>query len=309
MTMPVDKTRPKRKITIQVCTLFIITLIAILGLAAAMIMILKGNGIDAIRSAGLLPRLVSICAALILLFVTECLLIYRCALVPLNRLTQSLSAQQSRNNEVYGCNRNDEIGELAETIQKMRDRMSTYNAELLRAARERERLLRTDQLTEIPNRQSFNERLPLEWGRAIKTQTPVSLLIFDVDFFNNYNNSYGHTQGDKALQLIAQVLAQEIRNSGDLVTRWGEDEFAVLLINTGYGRAQDTAERIRRRIEELPIPLADGIFSKITMSAGINSLTPAAGDTTEDFIRHANMALHTAKKEGRNKVCRHNGVS
>jgi diguanylate cyclase (GGDEF)-like protein len=256
-----------------------------------------------------LPLMVTMLSAFIIFLLVDSFIIYRLALTPLNRLTQSLSASKFYVGEIYGCDRSDEIGELAQTIQKMRDRLSTYNAELLRAARERERLIRIDQLTEIPNRRSFDERLPLEWGRASRTKTPISLLILDLDFFKDYNDNYGHLQGDKALQVVAQVFTQELKRSGDLVSRWGGEEFAVLLANTDFNGAQDVAERIRRRVEELKILLVDGSVSRVTISIGINSLVPTSNDVLEDFIRHADMALYTAKREGRNRVCRYSSVS
>ena len=254
----------------------------------------------------LLPLLITMLLAFIIFLLVDSFFIYRFALTPLNRLTQSLSASKFYIGEIYGCDRNDEIGELAETIQKMRDRLSTYNAELLRAARERERLIRIDQLTDIPNRRSFDERLPLEWGRAARTKTPISLLILDLDYFKNYNDTHGHLQGDKALQEIAHVFTHELKRSGDLVARWGGEEFAILLVNTDFNGARDVAERIRHRVEELQIPLVDGSISRITASIGINSLVPKSNDVLEDFIRHADMALYTAKREGRNRVSLYN---
>jgi len=227
---------------------------------------------------------------------------------PVNHLTNSLSASNFYIGEIFGRDRDDEIGILAQTIQRMRDRLSTYNAELLRAARERERLIRIDQLTDIPNRRNFDERLPLEWGRAIRTKTPISLLILDLDYFKDYNDTYGHLQGDKALQIIAKVFTQELKRSSDLAARWGGEEFAILLANTDFSGAHDVAERIRQKTEELQIVLTDGSISKITVSIGINSLIPTTNNLLEEFIHHADMALYTAKREGRNRVCLYNGV-
>jgi len=227
---------------------------------------------------------------------------------PLNCLTNSLSASNFYIGEIAGCNRDDEIGILAQTIQRMRDRLSTYNAELLRAARERERLIRIDQLTDIPNRRNFDERLPLEWGRAIRTKTPISLLILDLDYFKDYNDTYGHLQGDRALQVVAKVFTQELKRSSDLAARWGGEEFAILLANTDFNGAHDVAERIRQKTEDLQIVLTDGSVSKITVSIGINSIIPTTNNMLDEFIHHADMALYTAKREGRNRVCLYNGV-
>jgi len=256
----------------------------------------------------LFPLLMVMLSAFLLYALLDGIFIQRLVFTPLNRLTRSLSASKFYIGEIFGYERNDEIGILAQTIQKMRDRLSTYNAELLRAAREREHLIRIDQLTDIPNRRSFDERLPLEWGRAVRTKTPIAILILDLDHFKNYNDTYGHLQGDKALQEVAKLFMQELKRSGDLVARWGGEEFAILLANTDFEGAFDVAERIRLKVENLQILLSDGSVSKITVSAGVNSLIPTANDVLEDFIRHADMALYTAKREGRNKACRYNGI-
>jgi len=256
----------------------------------------------------LLPLLIVMMSAFLIYALVDSLFIQRLVFSPLNHLTKSLTASNFYISEIYGCERDDEIGVLAQTIQRMRDRLSTYNAELLRAARERERLIRIDQLTDIPNRRSFDERLPLEWGRAIRTKMPISILILDLDYFKNYNDTYGHLQGDKALQATAKLFVQELKRSGDQVARWGGEEFAILLSNTDINGAFDVAERIRQRVENLQIPLVDGSFSRITISIGVNSLIPTASSSLEDFIHHADMALYTAKREGRNRVCLYKGI-
>ena len=258
--------------------------------------------------ASLLPLLIVMLSAFLGYVLIDNISIQRLVFTPLNRLTNSLTASNFYISEIFGCERNDEIGVLAQTIQKMRDRLSTYNAELLRAARERERLIRIDQLTDIPNRRSFDERLPLEWGRAIRTKTPISILILDLDLFKNYNDTYGHLQGDKALQVTAKLFMQELKRSGDIVARWGGEEFSILLSNTDVSGALDVAERIRQRVENMQIPLIDGTMSTITVSIGVNSLVPSTSSSLEDFINHADMALYTAKREGRNRVCLYKGI-
>ncbi|MDR2716786.1 MAG: GGDEF domain-containing protein [Treponema sp.] len=254
------------------------------------------------------PLLFTMLSAFLIYTLVSSIFMHWLVFRPVNHLTNSLSASNFYIGEIFGCDRDDEIGILAQTIQRMRDRLSTYNAELLRAARERERLIRIDQLTDIPNRRNFDERLPLEWGRAIRTKTPISILILDLDHFKDYNDTYGHLQGDKALQVVAKVFSQELKRSSDLVARWGGEEFAILLANTDFSGAHDVAERIRQKTEDLQIVLANGSVSKITVSIGVNSLIPTTINVLEEFIHHADMALYAAKKEGRNRVCLYNGV-
>jgi len=168
-----------------------------------------------------------------------------------------------------------------------------------------ENLSLVDQLTGLANRRCFDERLQLEWGRAIRTETPISVLIFDLDHFKNYNDTYGHMQGDKVLQAVAKLFANELKRSVDFIARWGGEEFIALLANTDGDGALDIAERIRRDVENAAIPLADGQATKITVSIGINAQVPASSASMEAFVQHADEALYTAKKEGRNRVCRY----
>ena len=266
----------------------------------------NNNSLYSIRKFFLL--LITLLSAFLIYTLVDGFFMHWLVFRPMHHLTNSLSASNFYIGEIFGCNRKDEIGILAQTIQRMRDRLSTYNAELLRAARERERLIRIDQLTDIPNRRNFDERLPLEWGRAVRTKTPISILILDLDYFKDYNDTYGHLQGDKALQVIAKVFMQELKRSSDLVARWGGEEFAILLANTDFNGAHDVAERIRQKTEDLQIVLTDGSVSKITVSIGINSIIPTTNNMLDEFIHHADMALYTAKREGRNRVCLYNGV-
>ena len=170
-----------------------------------------------------------------------------------------------------------------------------------------ENLSMIDQLTNIPNRRSFEDRLRQEWNRAIRNQEPVSVLFIDVDKFKNYNDTYGHLQGDKALQSVADVLAKALKRSVDFAARWGGEEFAVLLSNTEGDQAFTIAENIRKQVAETKIPLDDGQITYSNISIGINSQTPSIDCSVDDFIRCADDSLYTAKQEGRNRVCLYRG--
>ncbi|MCL2055637.1 MAG: diguanylate cyclase [Oscillospiraceae bacterium] len=166
-----------------------------------------------------------------------------------------------------------------------------------------ERLSMTDQLTELPNRRSFNLRLEEEWERAVRNQSPVSILLADVDRFKNYNDTYGHQQGDAALQAVAGALMGELQRPGDFAARWGGEEFAVLLTDTDLTGAQSVAEKIRLRIEGMEIPRADGRETRVTISIGISTQIPPRNSAYDDFITCADKALYLAKETGRNRVC------
>jgi diguanylate cyclase (GGDEF)-like protein len=166
-----------------------------------------------------------------------------------------------------------------------------------------ERLTLTDQLTGIPNRRSFDNRMNIEWRHAIRGKTPISVLIMDIDGFKAYNDTFGHQQGDVALQTVAKTLEETLRRSNDFVARWGGEEFIALLPGTDLNGAMNIAEILRSNIENTVIPLSDGTESRETISVGINTLTPEQDSVIDSFISGADNALYTAKETGRNKVC------
>jgi len=167
-----------------------------------------------------------------------------------------------------------------------------------------EGLSMTDQLTGIPNRRSFDQQLNKEWRRAIREKSPIGILMMDVDRFKIYNDTYGHQQGDVALQAVAMTLTKSLRRPADFAARWGGEEFAVLLPVTDIEGALNIAERIRENIEATIILCADGTQANVTASIGVNVQMPAQNDSMDEFIYNADKALYTAKETGRNRVCK-----
>ena len=166
-----------------------------------------------------------------------------------------------------------------------------------------ENLSLLDQLTGIPNRRNFDSRLKVEWGRAIRESYPISLLLIDADHFKNYNDTYGHPQGDKALRMIAQILTQSPRRESDFSARWGGEEFVVLLPNTDSLGGLGIGKRICKNMEAAEIPCDNGDITKLTISIGLNTHMPKQGCSVDEFISRADKALYNAKNTGRNKVC------
>jgi diguanylate cyclase (GGDEF)-like protein len=162
-----------------------------------------------------------------------------------------------------------------------------------------------DQLTDLPNRRSFDDRLRVEWNRAIREQYPLGFLMIDVDKFKNYNDTYGHQQGDVVLKTVAVIFAQSARRSGDFAARWGGEEFAILLPNTVLEGALDIAEKIREDVEGVLIPCADGSNNRVTISIGVNATIPVQSSSVDAFITNADKALYEAKDQGRNRVVAH----
>lgn len=188
---------------------------------------------------------------------------------------------------------------FSDMIVKLRVR---NQIQIINQLRTIERLSMVDQLTNLPNRRSFDERLHAEWNRAIREKTPISLLMLDIDRFKNYNDTYGHQQGDIALQAVAKVLLHASKRSSDFAARWGGEEFTILLPNTPLASAMDIAETIRANIEKETIPCSGNLPTKITASIGVNTQTPSQEDSTDTFFSDADKALYFAKEDGRNRI-------
>jgi diguanylate cyclase (GGDEF)-like protein len=167
-----------------------------------------------------------------------------------------------------------------------------------------EHLSMMDQLTGIPNRRNFDNRLRAEWGRAVRENSPICLLMMDVDRFKNYNDTYGHRQGDKALCLVANVLTQSIKRTSDFIARWGGEEFTILLPNTDSDGGIAIGEQIRANIEAAELSCDDGILTRLTVSIGVSAHTPTMPPCSiDEFFLKADGALYNAKNSGRNRVC------
>jgi diguanylate cyclase (GGDEF)-like protein len=160
-----------------------------------------------------------------------------------------------------------------------------------------------DQLTEIPNRRCFNNRLDVEWSRALRDHTPLSFLLIDVDKFKQYNDTYGHVQGDAALYAVANAVVNALKRRNDFAARWGGEEFVALLPNTPLPGALEVGEQIRAAVEGLLIPNAEGVITKVTISIGIYTQIPEMQSEINGFIIKADAALYQAKESGRNRVC------
>ena len=163
-------------------------------------------------------------------------------------------------------------------------------------------LATTDSLTGLPNRRQFNDVINREWQRAVREQTPVSLLMIDADQFKAYNDSYGHQAGDDMLRTIAECIRIGIRRPTDLAARLGGEEFVVLLPGSYLEGAVEIAEKIRKSVGELRIRDHEGFRAPSTVSIGVASMVPSTGQHFGDLISAADQALYDAKHHGRNRV-------
>lgn len=160
----------------------------------------------------------------------------------------------------------------------------------------------TDALTGLKNRGYFDEAFQHAWLSAYRYQQPMALLILDIDFFKVINDRYGHLIGDECLKMVASHLLDLVARPQDLVARFGGEEFVVLLPDTPVEGARQVAEKIRRNIEQMPFQIATETIN-ISVSVGVNVVTPKSPAGKEYFFEKADEALYMAKTRGRNQVC------
>jgi len=187
-------------------------------------------------------------------------------------------------------------------------RISEMRQQLQQANRELRLIAVKDGLTGISNRRHFDETLMKEIKRAIRSETSVSLVMCDIDFFKPYNDNYGHQAGDDCLKYVARTLAKSIKRPGDLAARYGGEEFAIILPETSADGAMIIAENVRSVIENLNLSHAySAVTDRITISCGVAALSPKKNgeeiaDLAKQLIKSADKGLYRAKDLGRNKV-------
>jgi diguanylate cyclase (GGDEF)-like protein len=170
-------------------------------------------------------------------------------------------------------------------------------------AKELYQLSTTDALTSITNRRGFDEALSREWSRAKRSDTQLTLLMIDVDFFKTFNDSLGHPAGDECLRLIASTLTHYARRAGEVIARYGGEEFAIILPNTAGSEGVKIAENICDSIAELDIEHpASGVAKRVTVSIGVHGAAPGQLEDSQELIKLADQALYRAKADGRNRV-------
>jgi len=161
----------------------------------------------------------------------------------------------------------------------------------------------TDGLTGIANRKKFDDALNVEWNRAKRTGSDLAIVMVDIDFFKNYNDSYGHLEGDECLRKVAKVIKNNLNRPGDLVARWGGEEFACILPDTDLEGAIEVGEKLRQSVIDLGIKnfMKDN-NGTLTVSIGVASIKPTDDFNCNVLLEMSDIALYQAKEAGRNKV-------
>lgn len=188
-----------------------------------------------------------------------------------------------------------QINDVSIAVKK--ERLLREQADALRG------LAYIDGLTGIPNRRRMDEYLGDEFKRAIRGNTSLSLIMLDVDYFKQYNDTYSHAEGDFCLQRVANAIKATLRRPADLVARYGGEEFAIVLPDTPASAAVLLAEDIRKHIESLGIPHEKSEATMhVTVSMGVAGVVPGSKLSAVELLSQADNALYQAKKNGRNRV-------
>lgn len=191
-----------------------------------------------------------------------------------------------------------ELKALAESFNHMTHSLYEQHEQLVA-------LSNTDFLTKLHNHCYFQDRLRQETNRALRYRRPLSLVVFNIDHFRTINNIYGHHGGDDLLQQLAHLLQQHLREN-DIITRYGGEEFAVIMPETNAESALETADRLRRLVQENKFIIAsreDRPQALLTVSGGVASLPVDSGDK-DGLVMAVELAVLRAKSMSRNRVCR-----
>ncbi len=194
--------------------------------------------------------------------------------------------------------------DMRETNKALEERLTLSKTEISNLQQSLEAIRAeslTDPLTGLGNRKYFDRSIDMAVQNALATGEPLSLLMFDIDHFKSFNDSYGHLTGDQVLRLVGMSLKQTIKGQ-DITARYGGEEFAVVLPNTALRQALTVADHIRRAVmsKELKKKSTGEILGRVTISVGVSMLKP--GDDTDSLIERADACLYAAKRNGRNRV-------
>jgi diguanylate cyclase (GGDEF)-like protein len=164
-------------------------------------------------------------------------------------------------------------------------------------------LSQVDELTQLANRRRFQEHLAQEWQRAVRSHSPLSLILCDVDYFKLYNDTYGHPQGDECLRQVARAIGQAVRRPDDLAARYGGEEFVILMPNTDSEGAQKIAKEAATNVRALQLAhKASQVSPHVSISLGVTTLTPHPNMPVSTLVDTADLGLYEAKRRGRNQM-------
>ena len=186
-------------------------------------------------------------------------------------------------------------------LRQAKEALMEANSELQTALIREHQLAYTDALTGINNRRHLYELAEHEFEIATRYRQQLSVIMFDIDYFKEINDTFGHAAGDQMLQEVTQVACAELRST-DVIGRYGGEEFVVVLPMTNAQQAYPLAERIRKGVERIRVSTEKG-DAAVTLSIGVVEIIHGAQNgSAENLIRHADKAMYTAKQAGRNRT-------
>ncbi|MDH8677289.1 diguanylate cyclase [Fusibacter bizertensis] len=209
--------------------------------------------------------------------------------------------------------RRDELGQLSRSFNEMAIKLTNIVASLESQVAERTRDLQemneslsrlsfSDGLTGLPNRRKFDDFYYKSFSKNKERSRAMTVVMMDLDNFKLFNDTYGHLAGDDCLRLVSAAFNQNITKKKDLIARYGGEEFSAIL--QGYSKAEsfEVCENLRRAIEEIEIPVGEGITTRVTLSLGMVNFIPSDTVTMEEWIQCADQALYKAKSNGKNQT-------
>lgn len=203
---------------------------------------------------------------------------------------------------VHVVRKDDKVDSLVGFMFDISERKKTEQ-ELIRIQKKLEELSYKDGLTGVSNRRMFDSIMEVEWENAKRNRQPLSMILLDIDYFKQFNDHYGHVQGDDCLRRVAQALNSAATRTKDFLARFGGEEFVLILPETDAKSAEKVAERCRGLIFKQQIPHEKSTVSQVlTVSLGVSTVTPSAGEDSKVFIEEVDRLLYEAKKQGRNCV-------
>nr|WP_259457952.1 sensor domain-containing diguanylate cyclase [Salipaludibacillus neizhouensis] len=176
-------------------------------------------------------------------------------------------------------------------------------SELIQANKLLKRLAEQDGLTGVSNRRHFDNELQNYWESSLNNNTPLSLIMLDIDYFKLYNDEYGHQAGDDCLKSITKVIDQKLTDTDTVFARYGGEEFAIILPDYSAEEALNLAQKLHQSIQKLSIPhTSSPLCDEVTVSFGISTILPNQENKSSELIENADKALYAAKEDGRNSV-------
>jgi diguanylate cyclase (GGDEF)-like protein/PAS domain S-box-containing protein len=198
-----------------------------------------------------------------------------------------------------------EAGEVKRIVGTLSDISKYKQVEmaLQKANEELQRLAALDDLTQVANRRRFDDRLSQEWRRAQRDKKHIAVIICDIDYFKNYNDTYGHLKGDHALYTVAQAINDALKRPMDMLARYGGEEFAIILPGTHVKGAERVAKELKEAVEALALEHKSSTVSRhVTLSFGVAAMVPSPELSLKALIETADRALYRAKAQGRNRI-------